>query len=601
MRNSENTGRSFTHDESLSESDNRPWWNSSEMWGRGIIKDFKQTVGSYWVMEMTNLNQKTIAVSFFLFFAAITPAITFGGVYQRSTANRMGAVELILATAWTGVYFALFAGQPIILNGGTGPMLTIQTVLFKFSDTIGVNFLTFNAWVGIWVVIYMVVGAFVDSNRVINYATRFTDEIFAMMIALIFIIDALGKPTGGWVGVFHYFNPDHPSHEKYVANPEYSITAVGLLSVILTLGTAGLAFLLRNVKQSPYLCNQFVRSLITDFGVFISVVVWCLLDNLAFENTPTERLNVPNTFAPTMICCTSTCDALFPTECPDVAEPWGRRPWMVNLFNVGGKSWVPIAAAGPAFLAFVMVCLDNGVTWHLLYHPSHKLKHGPAYNYDTIIMGVSLCVNSLLGLPWVVGSTTPSVNHLHALSEKTSSGKIDSVQETRLTGLFIHSLVTASIFALPLLRLVPIPVLYGVFLFMGIVSLGTNQFYHRCEMLFMQPSKYPREPYTEEVAPKRMHMFTVIQLFMLVLMWIVKDIKVITIVFPLVIVSCVPIRLYILPRMFKEDELIFLDSDEDMIAAIRQIRGSAAPTDFANDDKFWNEIDEEIAKVQSAR
>jgi len=567
-----------------------PWYNNSEMWGKGILKDFKGTVGTYWRMEMTNLNQKTIAVSFFLFFAAITPAITFGGVYQKSTANRMGPVELLLATAWTGVYFALFAGQPIILNGGTGPMLTIQTVLFKFADTVGVDFLTFNAWCGIWIVAYMVLSAFLDGNRFINYATRFTDEIFAFMIALIFIIDALGKPTSNSVGVFHYFNPEHPAHAKYADVSTYSVTAVGLLSVILTLGTTMLAFLLRNVKQSPYLCSQFVRSTITDFGMFISVVAWCLVDNLAFENTPTERLNVPDSFAPTMLCCTSSCDTMFPAECPDVAEPWGRRPWFVNLFNLNGKSWVPLAAAGPAFLAFVMVCLDNGVTWHLLYHPSHKLQHGPAYNYDTIIMGVAVCVNSLLGLPWVVGSTTPSVNHLHALSEKTAGGKIDTVQETRLTGLFIHSLVTASIFALPLLKLVPLPVLYGVFLFMGIVSLGTNQFYQRVKMLFMQPSKYPKEPYTEEIAPMRMHMYTLVQITMLVAMWIVKDIKVITIIFPLVIVSCVPVRLFILPKIFTEDELVYLDSDEDMIAAIRAIRGSAAPTDF--DDEKMRELDE---------
>jgi len=584
--------------QSESNSDGRPWWNSSEMWGRGMMNDFKRTVGTHWKAEMTNLNQKTVAVSFFLFFAAITPAITFGGVSQKSTASRMGPVELILATAWTGIYYAIVGGQPIILNGGTGPMLTIQTVMFKFAETIGVNFLTFNAWIGIWVVIYMYVGALLDSNRVITYATRFTDEIFAFMIALIFIIDALGKPMSKSVGVFHYFNPDHPSHAKFGDSETYCVTAVGLLSVILTFGTTGLAFFLRTVKQSPYLCNQFIRSTITDFGVFLSVITWCVLDNILFEDTPTERLNVPNNFAPTMLCCTSSCDTLFPNECPDVTEPWGRRPWLVNIFNLNGKSWVLMAAAGPAFLAFLMVSLDNGVTWHLLYHSSHKVMHGPAYNYDSLVSGVSICINSLLGLPWVVGSTTPSVNHLHALSEKTAGGKIASVQETRLTGLFIHSLVTASIFALPLLKLVPIPVLYGVFLFMGIVSLGTNQFYHRIKILFMQPSKYPKEPYVEEMAHKRMHLYTIIQLAILVTMWVVKDIKIITIIFPVVIVSCVPIRLYLLPKIFTSDQLVFLDSDEDMIAAIRAIRGFAAPNDFDKDKQKDLELEATVVAVE---
>ena len=52
-------------------------------WGRGIVQDFRQTVGTYWRAEMTNFNQKTLAVSFFLFFACIAPAITFGAVYGK--------------------------------------------------------------------------------------------------------------------------------------------------------------------------------------------------------------------------------------------------------------------------------------------------------------------------------------------------------------------------------------------------------------------------------------------------------------------------------------------------------------------------------------
>ncbi len=43
----------------------------SASFGSGIILDFKQTVGTHWIAEMINFNQKTLAVSFFLFFAAI--------------------------------------------------------------------------------------------------------------------------------------------------------------------------------------------------------------------------------------------------------------------------------------------------------------------------------------------------------------------------------------------------------------------------------------------------------------------------------------------------------------------------------------------------
>ena len=45
--------------------------NHSYSFGRGIVDDFQRTVRTHWVQEMTNFNQKTLAVSFFLFFAAI--------------------------------------------------------------------------------------------------------------------------------------------------------------------------------------------------------------------------------------------------------------------------------------------------------------------------------------------------------------------------------------------------------------------------------------------------------------------------------------------------------------------------------------------------
>lgn len=49
--------------------------DGSGMYGRAIVQEVRNTVGTWWWKEMTNLNQKTIAVSFFVFFAAVAPAI----------------------------------------------------------------------------------------------------------------------------------------------------------------------------------------------------------------------------------------------------------------------------------------------------------------------------------------------------------------------------------------------------------------------------------------------------------------------------------------------------------------------------------------------
>ena len=88
---------------------------SGQGWGRGIILDAKRTILSHWKGEMININSKTIACSFFLYFACIAPAVTFGAIYGKATNNYIGAVEMIAATAWCGIAYALLGGQPMMI------------------------------------------------------------------------------------------------------------------------------------------------------------------------------------------------------------------------------------------------------------------------------------------------------------------------------------------------------------------------------------------------------------------------------------------------------------------------------------------------------
>jgi hypothetical protein len=334
--------------------------------------------------------------------------------------------------------------------------------------------------------------------------------------------------------------------------------------------------------------------LLTDFSLVTSIVVWTALENTAFSSVQTDRLNVPDTFSPTMNCCDETCTSFFPDQCPGQAEAWGRRPWVVNLFNTNEKSWLPVACAGPAILGFILVFLDDGITWHLMNHPSHKLTHGDAMTYDTCLIAIMAAINGILGLPLVVASTVPCLNHLHALSTKDSKGNIIKVQQTRLTGMLIHGLMCAALFLLPLLKLIPVPVLLGVFLFMGLTSLGTNQFFERVLMFFMQPSKYPKHPYTEHMAAGRMHLFTAIQLILFVGLYLIIATKVVAIIFPFYILMCIPIRLYALPKVFSQEELLFIDSDEDAINEYLANQNMHASTarGFQNDKLHGVEVED---------
>jgi hypothetical protein len=223
-------------------------------------------------------------------------------------------------------------------------------------------------------------------------------------------------------------------------------------------------------------------------------------------------------------------------------------------------------AAGPAVLAFALCYLDNGITWHLVNHPNHNLKHGEAYNYDLLWNGIFNCINGLLGLPWLVATTVPCIIHLHGLADKDKDGKFLAVQETRLTGLFAHILMAASILALEALKLIPLPVLYGVFLFMGLSALPGLQFWNRMLLFLMQPSKYPETVYIKYMEKSRIHKYTLWQILFFCGVFVVQNVKQIAIVFPFMTLLCIPGRLLFLPRIFSGWELILLDGDDMEIA-----------------------------------
>ena len=212
----------------------------------------------------------------------------------------------------------------------------------------------------------------------------------------------------------HYFNPDHKHHVDQEAADEdgdYNYLTVAFLSLILGLGTCFLALVLRCIKHSPFCCNDQIRSTATDFAITISVALFTLIKELLFPGVHTEELNVPNSFAPTFNCCDESCRTYFPDDCPEQEHAYGRRSWFVDLFDLNGKSWIVFVAAGPAALAFILAFLDNGITWHIINHPSNKLSHGEAYNYDTCVSAIMVAANSMIGLPWLVASTVPCMMH----------------------------------------------------------------------------------------------------------------------------------------------------------------------------------------------
>jgi len=141
---------------------------------------------------------KSIASSFFLFFACLAPAIAFGGLLGVATKGAMGTIETVGATALGGIIYALFSGQPLTIIGTTGPLLAFLKVLYDACVARGLPFLPVYSWVGLWSSLFLYVSSFFSTSNVVEYFSRFTDDIFSSLISVIFIVEAFKE-------IFHWF------------------------------------------------------------------------------------------------------------------------------------------------------------------------------------------------------------------------------------------------------------------------------------------------------------------------------------------------------------------------------------------------------------
>jgi hypothetical protein len=224
----------------------------------------------------------------------------------------------------------------------------------------------------------------------------------------------------------------------------------------------------------------------------------------------------------------------------------------------------------PALLAVVLVFLDQNISARLINSPDHNLHKGEAYHWDLAVVGGLIGFCSLFGLPWLVAATVRSLNHVRSLATTEEvvnrhgdmKERIIHVRENRVTPFAIHFLIGASLFLLPYLRLIPLAVLYGLFLYMGVVSMAGSQFFQRLSLWFTDRNLYPPHHFVRTVPARVIHAFTAIQLAGLVVLWLVKTHPQLGILFPLFIAILVPVRMAA-GRFFSDEHLAALDSEEE--------------------------------------
>ncbi len=496
----------------------------------GLVADIKRRLPHYVDDFRDGLHGKTLASIIFMFFACLAPAVTFGGLMGIETGGQIGAEEMIKATAVCGLAYALLAGQPLIILGGIGPLLIFTIILYQLCIDMDQadNFLGVYGWVGIWTALFTIILSITNASNLMRYFTRFTDEIFSALMSLIFIYKAVQAIITGFQEA-----DDGTSHIR------------ALLALILAIGTFYIAMTLARLRGSKYLF-PWMREFLADFGPSIALVCMIAVAWWIGDESTLKTLQIGEATG-------------------NVAASSG---WMVDLGSV--PLWIRFAAIGPAILAAVLIFLSQNITARLVNSPENRLTKGESYHLDLAVIGLLVGVCSIFGWPWMVAATVRSLAHVRSLawSEEVLGGngqhsEIVHVAENRISPIAIHLLIGGTLLVLPLLQFVPMAALYGIFLYMGFVSLKGVQFIERLSFWLMDSSLYPLNHYTRRVPTRSIHLFTLSQFICLTILCFinVNPYKPIQILFPIFIALLVPVR-FMLGRFFDKDHLAFLDADE---------------------------------------
>uniref|UniRef100_A0A665VTT2 Anion exchange protein n=1 Tax=Echeneis naucrates TaxID=173247 RepID=A0A665VTT2_ECHNA len=545
--------------------------------GGGLWLDIKRKLPWYCSDIYDGFHIQSISAVLFIYLGCITNAITFGGLLGDATDNYQGVMESFLGTALAGTVFCLFGGQPLIILSSTGPILIFEKLLYEFSKNNDIDYMELRLWIGLHSCLQCFLLVVSDASYIIKYMTRFTEEGFSSLISFIFISDAIKK----MVGAFKYypinrgFKPDYITAYKceciapdqgessvlcmfnltdldwsqlskkecvkyggtLVGNSCKYVPDLALMSFILFFGTYSMTVSLKKFKFSRYFPTK-LRKLISDFSIFMSIMAFVGLDMLMGLDTP--KLIVPTEFKPTR------------ANRGWIVMPFGKNPW-----------WWYLASFVPALLVTILIFMDQQISAVIVNRKENKLKKGCGYHLDLFWVGVLMAVCSFMGLPWYVAATVISIAHIDSLkmeSESSAPGEQPQflgVREQRLTGILVFVLTGLSIFLAPILQFIPMPVLYGVFLYMGVASLSGIQFWERIKLYLMPAKHQPDFSFLRHVPLRRVHLFTLVQIICLAVLWILKS-TFLAIIFPVMILGLMVVR-KLLDVMFSQHDLAWLD------------------------------------------
>ncbi|CAB3400332.1 unnamed protein product [Caenorhabditis bovis] len=528
----------------------------TEKWGlfSGMVKDIRRRT-KYYSSDITDtFKVQALTSTIFMICACIAPSLTFGGLLAHYTHGAMGLFETLISQCVGGIIWSLLAAQPLIILSPTGPFLIFEHSLFLICESLDLRFMVVRLYAGIAIFILCVITTAFNGARLLKYVTVFTEDIFSILISLIFFSEVSKYVKHEWttnpVQNYEYYYNQHLTINCTVANDttiatncDFAHPNTFLLSVIFIVVTFAIAFSLRLMSRSRWFGRNF-RNICGDFGVFFAIMIVSTFRSFVFPGVSIETLDVPQNV--------------------DFTERHRRghglfiSPYFVNWLTI------PVAISA-GFLVFILLFVEVEITEQMLMRAERKLRKGGGSHWDLLLMGFVILIASIFGLPWMCAAAVQSIAHASSLTilKKKAPGeaaKPVAVIEQRGTN-FTISFIMGLCAMLGYFIHVPKASLFGVFLYLGVMNLSGNKCMERLKMFFL-PAKYRgNTKFLEKIPFSRVVFFTLIQLFLVFCIFMTKMNGTAALFFPLVLSAFIIGRHLLLPILFTSDELELLDGE----------------------------------------
>jgi len=487
----------------------------------------------------------------FAFVIQLIPALIFAELMDRQTDGNLATAETLLSSAIIGIMYAIGSGQPLVIMGITGPVSLLLGTSYGLAAQFNADYFPFFFWICFWAGLMHIVTAVVGLVSLVWKVTPFTTQIFELFIAITFIYSALRD----LITPIHFSNsPTMEYYDQDGMRQDLAVTpalrAAGYASFLIGLVTCAVAWSL-HFAETWLFFNKPVRTFFTSYNTVIAVVLATALSYIPGidQGGAIERVNV---------------------VAPWDWQPTSDRNWIVNPLEGIGLEGI-FGALIPGFMFFLLFIIDHNCASIVTQAPKFELKKPAAYHWDFFILGLTFFPCALLGLPPGNGLIPQAPLHARALCtrkhETDAYGVTREVviycEEQRWSGLGQALLMLVALSAFTVIAWIPSGCLFGLLLYLGMGALHGNEIWERLLLCFVPASKRPKIPIVRYVPWKTVQYWTLIQGICAVSIWAVGEFASVGYIYPALLTALVPLRSYLLERVFPAKNIQHLDPQEE--------------------------------------